>query len=170
MEKLGDLSDLKSMVSGGALPERSVVGVSSEGVTSSRKPVSLDAKGRAYATGKRKTAVARLWLSAGKGKIMVNGRTFEDYFPGGMRSLVMRPLQLLEVEGRFDVMCTVKGSGVSGQGGAVRHALAKALAIYKTDARGTLKRDGLLTLDARQVERKKPGQAKARKRYQRSKR
>ena len=169
MDRLGDLSDLKNiMPQGGSEPP--LVAESRAPSEKASRPVSLDPQGRAYATGKRKTAVARLWLKPGKGVVTVNGRSFDDYFPSSVRSLVMRPLDLLEATGRFDVMCTVKGSGISGQGGAVRHALAQALAIYKTDAGGALKKEGLLTLDARIVERKKPGLAKARKRYQRSKR
>lgn len=131
----------------------------------------LDSLGRAYATGKRKTAVARLWLKSGAGRMTINGREKAAYFPQPLlQTLIEQPFKLIDVLGRFDVMCTVKGSGLSGQAGAIRHALARALALYKPDTRSQLKREGFLTLDARQVERKKYGQAKARKRYQRSKR
>lgn len=139
----------------------------------------LDKKGRAYATGKRKSAIARLWLkaasNAGKGTLTINGKPLTTYFAAEhLRALFMQPLTLLDDEAakgsRFDILATCKGSGLSGQAGALRHALAKALAIYKPERRTDLKTKGLLTRDARVVERKKYGQPKARKKFQFSKR
>ncbi len=175
-ERVTELSELKTSLEASSetasASEASLVRKEAAGGSdaSSGGTLVLDAQGRAYATGKRKTAVARLWLRAGKGSITINGQSLADYFPKQVHALVMRPLTLVEAVGRFDVMCTVKGSGTFGQGGAVRHALSKALALYKPEVRGALKREGFLTLDSRVVERKKYGQPKARKRFQRSKR
>ena len=130
---------------------------------------SLDKLGRAYATGKRKTSVARLWLKPGDGTITVNKKSYNSYFPTKMlQACVDLPLRLTLLEKRFSIFCTVKGGGVSGQAGAVRHALARALSFYKPDSKSKLKSEGLLTFDARRVERKKPGQRGARRRFQRS--
>ncbi len=135
-----------------------------------RKPV-LDAFGRAYATGKRKTAIARVWLKAGSGKIVVNDRVQEIYFARPvLRMLIQQPLLAAARASEVDVMCTVTGSGLSGQAGAVRHGIAKALCLYDPTVRGALKAGGFLTRDSRVVERKKYGKAKARRSFQFSKR
>ena len=126
---------------------------------------------RFYATGRRKEAVARVWLKPGEGAFTVNGRTFENYFPTPTRRMVIEmPLTLVERKGEWDVMATVKGGGVSGQAGAVRHALARALVNSDEELRVSLRKAGFLTRDARMVERKKYGQPGARKRFQFSKR
>ena len=125
-----------------------------------------------YGTGKRKTAVARVFLRPGNGQIRINRKSLEDYFgDGAHRYLVLQPLKLTETLGRFNVLASVKGGGPSGQAGALRHGLARALAMLPDEeVRPTLKRAGLLTRDPREVERKKYGQPGARKRYQYSKR
>jgi small subunit ribosomal protein S9 len=126
---------------------------------------------RAYATGRRKESVARVWLSPGDGKFTVNGRAFEDYFPAPTRRMVIQqPLAVVEQLGAVDVQATVKGGGVSGQAGAVLHAIARALVKMQEDYRQSLQKAGFLTRDAREVERKKYGQPGARKNFQFSKR
>ena len=131
----------------------------------------LDAFGRAYATGKRKDAVARVWIKPGAGKIVVNTREVETYFARPvLRMLIQQPLVATNRSGQYDVVCTVSGGGLSGQAGAVRHGLSKALMNYEPDLRGALKRGGFLTRDPRVVERKKYGRAKARRSFQFSKR
>ncbi len=135
-----------------------------------REPL-RDAQGRAYATGKRKNAVARVWLKPGRGKITVNGRDQEIYFARPvLRMMIAQPLQVADRLGQFDVDATVTGSGLSGQAGAVRHGIAKALADYEPALRAALKPHGFLTRDSRVVERKKYGRAKARRSFQFSKR
>ncbi|HEY5598283.1 MAG TPA: 30S ribosomal protein S9 [Kiloniellales bacterium] len=130
-----------------------------------------DAQGRAYATGKRKNAVARVWLKPGSGRISVNGRSQEQYFQRPvLRMLIGQPFQAAAREKQFDVVCTVAGGGLSGQAGAVRHGISKALTLYEPELRPVLKKGGFLTRDARVVERKKYGKAKARRSYQFSKR
>jgi len=124
-----------------------------------------------YGTGKRKTSVARVFLRPGKGGATVNGRPLEEYFTTvDQRKLVVEPLQVTENVENFDLYITVKGGGLSGQAGAVRHGIAKALVDFDPDLRGVLKEQGLLTRDARKKERKKPGQRGARARFQFSKR
>jgi small subunit ribosomal protein S9 len=124
-----------------------------------------------YGTGKRKTSVARVFLRPGKGGATVNGRPLEEYFTTvDQRKLVVEPLQATENVENFDLYITVKGGGLSGQAGAVRHGIAKALVDFDPDLRGVLKEQGLLTRDARKKERKKPGQRGARARFQFSKR
>ena len=131
----------------------------------------LDAQGRAYATGKRKNAVARVWIKPGAGKITVNTRTLEVFFARPvLRMLIQQPLVAASRNGQYDVICTVSGGGLSGQAGAVRHGLSKALTHFEPDLRGVLKRGGFLTRDSRVVERKKYGKAKARRSFQFSKR
>ncbi|MGH6768773.1 MAG: 30S ribosomal protein S9 [Xanthobacteraceae bacterium] len=131
----------------------------------------LDQQGRAYATGKRKDAVARVWVKPGSGKIEINTRAVEVYFARPvLRMLIQQPLVATNRNGQFDVVCTVSGGGLSGQAGAVRHGLSKALMNYEPDLRGALKRGGFLTRDSRVVERKKYGKAKARRSFQFSKR
>jgi small subunit ribosomal protein S9 len=130
-----------------------------------------DQYGRAYATGKRKNAVARVWIKPGKGKITINDRDQEVYFARPvLRMMIAQPLQVAGRLGEFDVQVTVTGSGLSGQAGAVRHAIAKALTYYEPGLRTVLKPHGFLTRDPRVVERKKYGKAKARRSFQFSKR
>src|ERR1700758_1322583 len=131
----------------------------------------LDKQGRAYATGKRKDAVARVWIKLGAGKILVNERTVEVYFARPvLRMMIQQPLVASNRQGQYDVVCTVSGGGLSGQAGAVRHGLSQALMRYEPDLRPVLKRGGFLTRDPRVVERKKYGRAKARRSFQFSKR
>jgi small subunit ribosomal protein S9 len=131
----------------------------------------VDKYGRAYATGKRKDAVARVWIKPGAGKIMVNTREVEVYFARPvLRMLIQQPLVAAARAGQYDVVCTVAGGGLSGQAGAVRHGISKALTNFEPDLRGVLKKGGFLTRDSRTVERKKYGRAKARKSFQFSKR
>ena len=131
----------------------------------------LDAQGRAYATGKRKDAVARVWIKPGSGKIAVNGRAFAVYFARPvLRMIVQQPLGIVGRSNQYDLTITVAGGGLSGQAGAVRHGLSKALTYFEPELRSTLKREGFLTRDSRVVERKKYGHKKARKSFQFSKR
>ncbi|HEY7386049.1 MAG TPA: 30S ribosomal protein S9 [Beijerinckiaceae bacterium] len=131
----------------------------------------LDAQGRAYATGKRKDAVARVWIKPGPGQIVVNDKPVETYFARPvLRMILQQPLHIANRAGQYDVVVTVNGGGLSGQAGAVRHGLAKALTHYEPELRGPLKREGFLTRDARVVERKKYGKKKARRSFQFSKR
>ena len=131
----------------------------------------IDAQGRAYATGKRKNAIARVWIKPGKGKITVNGRDQEIYFARPvLRMMIAQPLEVADRLGQFDVDVSVQGSGLSGQAGAVRHGLSKALTYYEPGLRAVLKPHGFLTRDSRVVERKKYGKAKARRSFQFSKR
>ena len=131
----------------------------------------VDKYGRAYATGKRKDAVARVWIKPGAGKIVVNTREVEVYFARPvLRMLIQQPLVAAARAGQYDVICTVAGGGLSGQAGAVRHGLSKALMNFEPDLRGALKKGGFLTRDSRVVERKKYGRAKARRSFQFSKR
>ena len=131
----------------------------------------VDAQGRAYATGKRKNAIARVWVKPGKGKITINGRDQEIYFARPvLRMMLAQPFELSDRMGQFDVDVTVEGSGLSGQAGAIRHGISKALTYYEPELRSVLKPHGLLTRDSRVVERKKYGKAKARRSFQFSKR
>jgi small subunit ribosomal protein S9 len=131
----------------------------------------LDKQGRAYATGKRKDAVARVWIRPGTGKIVVNTRPVEVYFARPVLCMILQqPLAIAQRHGQYDLTVTVAGGGLSGQAGAVRHGLAKALTNFEPDLRPALKREGFLTRDARVVERKKYGRKKARKSFQFSKR
>lgn len=131
----------------------------------------IDAQGRAYATGKRKDAVARVWLKPGAGRIIVNGKEHAEYFARPvLQMILMQPINAAERADQFDVNCTVRGGGLSGQAGAVRHGISKALTHYEPGLRGVLKKGGFLTRDPRVVERKKYGKAKARRSFQFSKR
>jgi small subunit ribosomal protein S9 len=131
----------------------------------------LDKQGRAYATGKRKNAIARVWIKPGTGKISVNGRDVAVYFARPvLRMIIQQPLGVARRAGQYDLTVTVAGGGLSGQAGAVRHGLSKALTYYEPDLRGPLKREGFLTRDSRVVERKKYGKRKARRSFQFSKR
>ena len=131
----------------------------------------VDAQGRAYATGRRKDAVARVWIKPGSGKIVVNGRDQEVYFARPtLRLVIDQPFQVADRAGQYDVIATVKGGGLSGQAGAVKHGIAQALAKFEPALRGAVKAAGFLTRDSRVVERKKYGRAKARRSFQFSKR
>ena len=131
----------------------------------------IDAQGRSYATGKRKNAIARVWIKPGKGSITINGRDQEVYFARPvLRMMIAQPLEVTDRLGQFDVIVTVEGSGLSGQAGAIRHGLSKALTYYEPGLRPVLKPHGFLTRDSRVVERKKYGKAKARRSFQFSKR
>jgi small subunit ribosomal protein S9 len=158
-EVLQSLSDLKGAP------------VAAATVEAPRHVQKLDKLGRAYATGKRKDAVARVWLKPGSGKITVNERDVTVYFARPVLRLVInQPLQVANRVGQYDVMVSVMGGGLSGQAGAVRHGLSKALTYYEPDLRTILKKEGFLTRDSRVVERKKFGRAKARRSFQFSKR
>ena len=131
----------------------------------------LDKQGRAYATGKRKNAVARVWIKPGAGKITVNTKPIEVFFARPvLRMMIQQPLVTANRSTQYDIICTVSGGGLSGQAGAVRHGVSKALTYYEPDLRGALKKEGFLTRDSRIVERKKYGKAKARRSFQFSKR
>jgi small subunit ribosomal protein S9 len=143
--------------------------VQTEGVEA-RQP-KLDKFGRAYATGKRKNAVARVWIKPGSGKIVINGRDLERYFARPvLRMLLNQPLVTAQREKQYDITCSVVGGGLSGQAGAIRHGISRALTYFEPALRGVLKKDGFLTRDSRVVERKKYGKAKARRSFQFSKR
>ena len=131
----------------------------------------LDIKDRSYATGKRKNSVARVWLKKGEGTISVNGKTIENYFARPvLQMIVNQPFEVIKDMGGYQITATVKGGGLSGQAGALRHGISRALSLYNIDLRPALKKVGFLTRDSRVVERKKPGLAKARRSYQFSKR
>ncbi len=131
----------------------------------------IDAQGRAYATGKRKDSVARVWIKPGSGRVTINGRDIERYFARPtLRLIINQPFEATDRAGQFDVVCSAKGGGLSGQAGAVRHGISKALTYYEPGLRPALKKGGFLTRDARVVERKKYGKRKARRSFQFSKR
>ncbi len=159
------LSDLKSAVAEKAAETTAIAGVATVSQTAPVERVQkLDSKGRAYGTGRRKDAVARVWVSRGSGKIIVNGRDVVQYFARGTQRLVInQAFELTNRVGQFDVMCVVSGGGLSGQAGAVRHGLSRALVNFEPGLHLTLKKAGLLTRDSRVVERKKYGKHKARR-------
>ena len=162
-----DLADLGDIASDAPAADAAVVAES----TAPLREQELDQHGRAYATGRRKDAVARVWIKPGTGKVTVNGKDVNTYFARPVLQMILKqPFQIANVEGQFDVMCTVKGGGLSGQAGAVKHGVSKALQLYDPSLRGALKAAGFLTRDSRVVERKKYGKAKARKSFQFSKR
>jgi small subunit ribosomal protein S9 len=131
----------------------------------------LDGAGRAYATGRRKDAVARVWIRRGGGRIMINGKPIETYFARPtLRMMVQQPLVAASRRDQFDIDCTVAGGGLSGQAGAVRHGISRALTNFEPELRPILKKGGFMTRDSRTVERKKYGRAKARRSFQFSKR
>jgi len=139
--------------------------------TNEVQEIKLDNKNRAYATGKRKQSIARVWLKKGKGNISINGKTIENYFfRPVLRMIINQPLEVIQSSKDYDIVATVKGGGLSGQAGALRHGISKALSIYDIGLRPALKKIGFLTRDSRVVERKKAGLAKARRSYQFSKR
>ena len=131
----------------------------------------LDTKDRAYATGKRKNSIARVWLKRGSGEIKINGKPIDKYFSRPvLQMIVNQPLEVVKADNSYEIMASVKGGGLSGQAGAIRHGISKALSIYDNSNRPPLKKVGFLTRDPRVVERKKAGLAKARRSYQFSKR
>ena len=157
---LEDLKDAVGMTDEGAATE-----------TQAPKEPVRDELGRSYATGKRKDAVARVWVKPGNGTITVNGKEMNAYFARPVLQMVIgQPFTVANVAGQFDVMATVKGGGLSGQAGAVKHGISKALQLYEPSLRGALKAAGFLTRDSRVVERKKYGKRKARRSFQFSKR
>ena len=160
----GTLADLKQMVEGAG----GAVEVDGEAGPVAPK---IDDLGRAYATGKRKNAIARVWIKPGAGRITVNGRDWLTYFARPvLRMIINQPFESARRKDQYDVNCTVVGGGLSGQAGAVRHGISRALLNYEPDLRPTLKAGGFLTRDSRVVERKKYGKAKARRSFQFSKR
>ena len=150
------------------------LGTVTTGSTQTDAPVhvqKLDKQGRAYATGKRKDAIARVWVKPGSGKIVVNDKEFTAYFARPVLQMILnQPIVAAGRVGQYDIVATVKGGGLSGQAGAVRHGISKALTYYEPTLRGVLKKGGFLTRDSRTVERKKYGKAKARRSFQFSKR
>ncbi len=162
---MAELNSLEEL--GGAVKE-----VTGSGETDAPVHVQkLDAHGRAYATGKRKDAIARVWLKPGTGKITINKKTYDAYFGRPvLQMLIHQPIKAANRDGQYDIVATVTGGGLSGQAGAVRHGISKALTYYEPELRGMLKKDGFLTRDSRVVERKKYGRAKARRSFQFSKR
>lgn len=162
-QKITNLKDLRSASRGAA--------TSAAPIDTPKHERKVDAKGRAYATGKRKDAIARVWIKPGTGKISVNGRDVTTYFARPvLRMMINQPFGIVNRAGQFDVTVTVVGGGLSGQAGAVRHGISKALTYFEPDLRGALKAEGFLTRDSRTVERKKYGRAKARRSFQFSKR
>lgn len=160
-DKVG-LEDLKSAVS------QSPATATEQKVLHTKK---VDSKGRSYATGKRKNAIARVWIKPGTGKIIVNNRESNDYFARPvLRMIIQQPFGASNRAGQYDVWCTIKGGGLSGQAGALRHGISRALTFFEPELRPVLKSGGFLTRDSRVVERKKYGLAKARRRFQFSKR
>jgi len=140
-------------------------------IDSNIKQPSLDNKNRSYATGKRKNSIARVWLKKGEGNISINGKKIKDYFARPvLQMIVNQPLEVIQSTSGYDIIATVKGGGLSGQAGALRHGISKALSLYDIGFRPALKKVGFLTRDSRVVERKKSGLAKARRSYQFSKR
>jgi small subunit ribosomal protein S9 len=177
------LSDLASLTGAPAPVEAAAPASDGPAYTTTEAPIApvlptmplreqiIDAQGRAYATGRRKDAVARVWIKPGTGKITVNGRDQEVYFARPtLRLVINQPFGIAEREGQYDVICTVKGGGLSGQAGAVKHGISQALTKYEPILRAPVKAAGFLTRDSRAVERKKYGKAKARRSFQFSKR
>ncbi len=175
-ETVNSLADLGALTSAAPTPAP-VAAATPEAPVAPSAPATplraqeIDAQGRAYATGRRKDAVARVWIKPGSGKVTVNGRDQEVYFARPtLRLVINQPFQISEREGQYDVICTVKGGGLSGQAGAVKHGISQALAKFEPALRSAVKAAGFLTRDSRVVERKKYGRAKARRSFQFSKR
>ncbi|MFY0610213.1 MAG: 30S ribosomal protein S9 [Hyphomicrobiaceae bacterium] len=159
LEDLGDATGVAAIIADTAVDEAPV------------HVKKVDSLGRAYATGKRKDAIARVWIKPGSGRMTINNREYEKYFARPvLQMLLKQPLQTAERLDQYDIIATVKGGGLSGQAGAVRHGISKALTYYEPELRGVLKKGGFLTRDSRTVERKKYGKAKARRSFQFSKR
>ena len=166
--KVTDLADLKDIA--GDAPDADAAAIANNPATPLREQ-ELDEHGRAYATGRRKDAVARVWIKPGKGTITVNGRDQEKYFARPtLRLIINQPFAITDRGGQYDVIATVSGGGLSGQAGAVKHGISQALTRYEPELRATVKAAGFLTRDSRVVERKKYGRAKARRSFQFSKR
>ena len=160
LTSLGELGDAPVAAETGEVPVETV----------ERAP-QRDSLGRSYATGKRKNAVARVWIKPGSGRVFINGKDIETYFVRPVLQMILRrPFQIVNTENQFDVVATVRGGGLSGQAGAVKHGISKALQLYEPAYRPALKAAGFLTRDARVVERKKYGKRKARRSFQFSKR
>ena len=175
-ETITDLADLGALAAGEpavatAADEAPAAPPARTGPAAPIRDKEVDAQGRAYATGRRKDAVARVWIKPGSGKITVNGRDQEVYFARPtLRLVINQVFDVSERTGQYDVVCTVKGGGLSGQAGAVKHGIAQALSKFEPLLRSSVKSAGFLTRDSRVVERKKYGKAKARKSFQFSKR
>ena len=169
-----DLADLGALAAGAPPEAEAAAPIAPPVRTGPAAPIrekQIDAQGRAYATGRRKDAVARVWIKPGSGKITVNGRDQEVYFARPtLRLVINQPFQVADRSGQYDVIATVKGGGLSGQAGAVKHGIAQALSKYEPLLRSAVKAAGYLTRDPRVVERKKYGRAKARRSFQFSKR
>ncbi len=166
-KKIESLKDIKAAAPVAKAAAKITTAASSE---ENRKP-NRDKHGRSYATGKRKDAVARVWIKPGKGNVTINEKPIDTYFARPvLKMIINQPFEVTNREGEFDVVCTVKGGGLSGQAGAIKHGISKALNEYEPELRATLKKAGFLTRDARVVERKKFGRAKARRSFQFSKR
>jgi small subunit ribosomal protein S9 len=162
--RTGTLADLKDLAIAAAQPAPGTP-------EAAKREPKRDALGRSYATGRRKDAVARVWIKAGKGEITVNGKKAAQYFARPvLRMLITQPFLVTDRYNQFDVMCTCSGGGLSGLAGAVRHGISRALTHYEPELRSVLKLAGFLTRDSREVERKKYGKAKARRSFQFSKR
>ena len=171
LEELGAAIGKADAASPAATPVESDAPVDAVEATGPVYVQKLDEHGRAYATGKRKDAIARVWLKPGSGKVIINKRDYSKYFARPVLQMVMRqPILAADRDGQYDIIATVKGGGLSGQAGAVRHGISKALTYFEPELRGVLKKGGFLTRDSRTVERKKYGRAKARKSFQFSKR
>ena len=169
-DEIKSLEGLKSAVAGATAAAAVSANATATDAAAPRTPV-RDSLGRSYATGKRKNAIARVWIKPGKGKVTVNGKEMAVYFARPVLQMILRqPFTIAGVEVQFDVIATVKGGGLSGQAGAVKHGVSKALQLYEPTLRGALKAAGFLTRDSRVVERKKYGKAKARRSFQFSKR
>jgi small subunit ribosomal protein S9 len=164
---VSDLADLKDIAAG--VPQGDAAEIAR--VAMPLREREIDAQGRSYATGRRKDAVARVWVKPGTGKITINGRDQETYFARPtLRLVINQPFTVTDRAGQYDVVATVRGGGLSGQAGAVKHGIAQALSKYEPELRSAVKAEGLLTRDSRVVERKKYGKAKARRSFQFSKR
>ena len=172
IDTVTDLADLSSLAGAGEAPAAVVAAPPPPPSTPAiLREQELDAQGRAYATGRRKDAVARVWLKPGTGKVTVNGRDQEVFFARPtLRLIIAQPFTITDRVGQYDVVCTVAGGGLSGQAGAVKHGISQALSKFEPLLRSTIKAAGFLTRDSRVVERKKYGRAKARKSFQFSKR
>jgi len=170
---VSDLADLKDIAGDAAVPATAEgeAPAAPAAPTAPLREQEIDAQGRAYATGRRKDAVARVWLKPGTGKVIVNGKDQEVYFARPtLRLVINQPFSISEREGQYDIVATVKGGGLSGQAGAVKHGISQALTKYEPALRSVVKAAGFLTRDSRTVERKKYGRAKARRSFQFSKR
>ena len=170
-QSLSDLAELTKEGAEGEAPAAEGETAAPEAPAAPLREQQLDTQGRAYATGRRKDAVARVWLKPGNGTITVNGRDQAVYFARPtLRLVINQPFDVAERRGQYDVVCTVSGGGLSGQAGAVKHGIAQALTRYEPALRSSVKQAGVLTRDPRVVERKKYGRAKARRSFQFSKR